>query len=81
MPFDPVRLETTGPAVPAIEGLVASASSGGAQVAFSSEGTLVYVSGATASVAMPMDWLTRDGKVSVLPDAQSLTTGTSQLPR
>ena len=67
VPFDPVRLETTGPAVPAIEGLMSSASSGGAQVAFSSEGTLAYVPGATTSnLSNPIDWLTRDGKTSVL---------------
>ena len=66
-PFDPVRLETMGPAVPAIEGLTSSASSGGAQVAFSSEGTLAYVPGAvTSNLSYPIDWLTRDGKTSVL---------------
>jgi serine/threonine-protein kinase len=65
-PFDPVRLETTGPAVPAIEGLTSSPSSGGAQVAFSSEGTLAYVRGANDSVATSIDWMTRDGKTSVL---------------
>ena len=65
-PFDPERLETTGPAVPAIEGLLSSPSSGSAQVAFSSEGTLAYVPGAMSSEANPIDWLTREGKVSVL---------------
>ena len=67
VPFDPVRLETTGPAVPAVEGLMSSPSSGGAQVAFSSEGTLAYVPGAaTSNVSNPIDWMTRDGKASVL---------------
>ena len=65
-PFDPVRLETVGPAVPAIEGLTSSPGSGGAQVAFSSEGTLAYVPGVSASSANPIDWMTRDGKASVL---------------
>ena len=65
-PFDPVRLETVGPAVPAIEGLTSSPSSGGAQVAFSSEGTLAYVPGVSTTNASPIDWLTRDGKASVL---------------
>ena len=72
VPFDPVRLETTGPAVPAIEGLTSSASSGGAQVAFSSEGTLAYVPGAvTSNLSHPIDWLTRDGKTSVLRTAKA----------
>ncbi len=67
VPFDPVRLETTGPAVPAIEGLTSSPSSGGAQVAFSAEGTLAYVPGAvTSTVSNSIDWLSRDGKTSVL---------------
>ncbi len=65
-PFDPVRLEVIGTAVPAIEGLMSSTSSGGAQVAFSLDGTLAYVPGAAASTEMPLDWMTRDGKSSVL---------------
>lgn len=57
----------SGPAVPALEGLSASSSSGGAQVDFSREGTLAYVPGAvTSNVANPIDWITRDGKTSVL---------------
>jgi Tol biopolymer transport system component len=63
VPFDPVRLETLGPAAPAIEGLWSSVSSGGAQVDVSLEGTLVYVPGATTTyVNNPIDWITRDGK-------------------
>ena len=65
-PFDPVRLEIIGTAVPAIEGLMSSTSSGGAQVAFALDGTLAYVPGAAASTEMPLDWMTRDGKSSVL---------------
>jgi serine/threonine-protein kinase len=41
--FDLTRLETVGQAVPAIEGIAARI--GGAQLAVSSEGTLVYVPG------------------------------------
>ena len=40
--------------------------SGGAQLALSSEGTLVYVPGAAQTTANAMDWMTRDGKTSVL---------------
>jgi hypothetical protein len=63
--FDLDRLETVGPAVPAIEGIAASpAVYGTAQVALSSDGTIVYVPGVLASAATPIDWLTRDGKTS-----------------
>jgi eukaryotic-like serine/threonine-protein kinase len=77
-----------GPAAPAIEGLTSSPSSGGAQVAFSSEGTLAYVPGAAVSVTNPIDWMAHDGKTSVLratkadwtnprfsPDGQKLAMG------
>jgi len=63
--FDLDRLETMGQAVPALEGVIASPISGGAQLALSSEGTLVYASRATAA-ASPIDWMTRDGKTLVL---------------
>jgi serine/threonine-protein kinase len=64
-PFDSSRLETTGQAVPALEGIDASSLSGGAKLAFSSEGTLVHVPGGAAA-ANPIDWMTRDGKTSQL---------------
>jgi len=65
--FDLDRLETMGQAVPALEGVAADpAVSGGAQLAFSSEGTLVYVPGAAATRRSAIDWMTRDGKSSVL---------------
>ncbi len=64
--FDLDRLETIGQAVPALEGLSANPGvTGGAQLAVSAEGTLVYVPG-TATTANQMDWMTRDGKTSVL---------------
>jgi serine/threonine-protein kinase len=64
--FDLDRLETIGQAVPALEGVAADPTAGGAQVAFSADGTLVYVPGAAAAAAHPIDWMTRDGKVSPL---------------
>jgi serine/threonine-protein kinase len=64
--FDLTRLETIGQAVPALEGVATSRPNGGAQLAVSSEGTLVYVPGADTTNARPIDWLTRDGKTSVL---------------
>jgi serine/threonine-protein kinase len=72
VPFDPVRLETMGPAVPAIAGLLSSSASGGAQVDVSREGTVAYVPGQTnASSSYPLAWMTRDGKTSSLRTAPS----------
>ena len=65
--FDLDRRETIGQAVPALERVIASSNrNGSAQLAFSAEGTLVYVPGTAATAANPIDWLTRDGKTSVL---------------
>ncbi len=65
--FDLTRLETVGSAVPALEGVVANpTASGAAQLAVSSEGTLVYVPSTAVTLARPIDWLTRDGKTAVL---------------
>ncbi len=68
--FDLTRLETVGPAVPVFGGIATSPAEGGAQLAVSSEGTLVYVPG-SAAAAGPIDWLTRDGKATVLRAANA----------
>jgi hypothetical protein len=64
--FDLDRLETVGQPVPALEGLKSDPVSGGAQLAFSSEGTFVYVPGTAGTTANPIDWMTGDGNTSVL---------------
>jgi serine/threonine-protein kinase len=65
--FDLGRLETIGQAVPALEGVAANpALTGGARFAFSRDGTLVYQPGGNTSAAKPIDWVTGDGKTSVL---------------
>jgi eukaryotic-like serine/threonine-protein kinase len=65
--FDLDRLETVGQAVPAIDGVSANgAISGSAQLAMSSDGTLVYVPDEYAKQINPIDWMTRDGKTSAL---------------
>ena len=67
VPFDLDRLETIGQPVPAGDGIAAStASTGGAQLAVSSNGTLVYVPGGASAETRPIDWLTRDGKTTAL---------------
>ncbi len=67
-PFDLNRLETIGPAVPALEGV---ATQTGAQVALSADGTLVYAPGAAAAADRPIDWMTRDGKTTILRAAKA----------
>jgi eukaryotic-like serine/threonine-protein kinase len=70
--FDRDRLETLGQAVPVLDGVAGATSvGGGAQLAVSAEGTLVYVPGMAATAAAPIDWLTRDGKRSVLRAVKS----------
>jgi serine/threonine-protein kinase len=64
--FDLDRLEPLGQAVPVQQGVAANPGNAHAQVAFSSNGTLVYRPGTVASRLNPIDWMTRDGKTSVL---------------
>lgn len=44
-PFDPGRLEMTGPAVPVLEGVLTNSRTGAAQYTLSADGTLAYVVG------------------------------------
>ncbi|MGH3113340.1 MAG: TolB family protein, partial [Gaiellaceae bacterium] len=65
-PFDLDWLEVTGPAVPALEGVMSNASSAGAQFAFSDEGTLAYLPGQSSGREEPNQWLDEEGKTQVL---------------
>ena len=66
-PFDLNRLEVTGPAVPAVEGILASpAVTGGAQFAVGGNGALVYVLGQLVSNNAPIQWMDRSGKLTSL---------------
>jgi serine/threonine-protein kinase len=70
--FDLDRLEVIGSAVPVIEGVASGfTGNGGSQYAISNEGTLVYASGIGASDAKQIDWLTRDGKSTLLRSTRS----------
>jgi Tol biopolymer transport system component len=71
VPFDLDSLEARGQAVPVVEGVLTNLFTAGAQVAFSEDGTLVYVPGAAATRANSIDWLTRDGTTSVLRAAKA----------
>jgi dipeptidyl aminopeptidase/acylaminoacyl peptidase len=65
-PFDLARLEPLGKAVVAAEGIKADPSFGSAQIAYASNGTLAYVPGRAVAPARPVDWISRDGKISTL---------------
>jgi serine/threonine-protein kinase len=65
--FDVERLELTGAAVPILERLRASPTTGGAQFAFSNTGVAVYRIG--TDTVRTMQWIAPDGGISPLPFA------------
>ncbi len=70
-PFDLDRLEMTGQQVPVLEGVQASTGTGGAQLAVSTSGTLVYLAGGELSIEATMSWLDRGGRTTPLRAAAS----------
>ena len=64
MPFDLETLETRGEPLPAVQGVNASTSTGGAFYSVSDRGTLLYVPGASIGGAVPLSWVSRSGTVS-----------------
>ena len=71
VPFDPEELQTTGPAVPVVQGLSEYLGSGGAPLAaeygVSANGTLIYVPGAARTTPLKMMWVSRSGATQALP--------------
>jgi serine/threonine-protein kinase len=62
VPFDLERLQITGAAIPVVEGVQQSDTTGAAQYSISSAGSLVYVSGGAAQEAQRgLVWVTRNG--------------------
>jgi len=61
VPFDPQRLVVTGTAVPVVEGVLQSLSTGAAQYSLSAKGSLVYVSGGVQSAQRRLVWVNRNG--------------------
>ena len=61
VPFDLERLEVKGSAVPVVQGVLPSGSSGAAQYAVSDTGTLVYVSGQSQAPESRLVWVSRHG--------------------
>jgi serine/threonine-protein kinase len=66
------RLELTGEPVPVLAGVSADPGRGGAQFAFSSDGTLVYQRGEGLRTALPVQWMDREGKLQPLRMAPGL---------
>ncbi len=66
VPFDLVRLEAIGQAVVAAEDISTDPAFGTGQIAYASNGTLVYTPGRPVAPARPVDWVARDGRVSAL---------------
>jgi serine/threonine-protein kinase len=67
VPFDLQRLAATGGAVPAVEGVLQSPSSGAAQYSFSTTGSLVYASGGLHATQRRFVWVDRKGVEQALP--------------
>jgi dipeptidyl aminopeptidase/acylaminoacyl peptidase len=67
VPFDPQHLTVTGTAVPVVEGLLHSTTSGAAQYSVSATGTLVYIPGAFHSDERSLVWVNRRGEEQSLP--------------
>jgi eukaryotic-like serine/threonine-protein kinase len=65
-PFDEALAETTGPAVPLVDGLVTN-QSGGAHFDLSANGTLAYAPGVNAETDRALAWVSHDGKPTPLP--------------
>jgi serine/threonine protein kinase/Tol biopolymer transport system component len=61
VPFDPQRLTVGGTAVPMVEGVLQSPTTGSAQYSFSATGSLVYVSGGVQSAQSKLVWVSRNG--------------------
>ena len=65
--FDPQRLTITGAAVPVVEGVLQSTTTGAAQYSVSATGSLVYVSGGVQSTQRRLVWVDRKGVEQPLP--------------
>src|SRR6267378_3743405 len=61
VPFDPGRLAITGAAVPIVQGVLQSPSSGAAQYSLSATGSLVYIPGGVQADQRTLVWVTRNG--------------------
>jgi serine/threonine-protein kinase len=65
-PFDLDRLVVTGPPVPVVEGVMSNVDTGGAQLAVSAGGTMVYLPGPSLGGGIPIHWMDHAGTMSPL---------------
>ena len=63
-PFDPGKLEVTGPPVPVLKGLITTF---GAEYALSADGSLVYVPSSNPLPQRSLVWINRTGRAVRLP--------------
>jgi serine/threonine-protein kinase len=66
MPFDIQKMKATGSPAPIVQGVTANSGNGGAQISFSENGTLAYVSGDIGVPEYPVMMMDRSGVVSTL---------------
>jgi len=66
VPFDPQRLAVKSAAVPVVDGVLQSPTSGSAQYSFSTTGSLVYVSGDIQAPERRLVWVNRNGAEQLL---------------
>jgi eukaryotic-like serine/threonine-protein kinase len=67
VPFDPERLEVKGAAVPVVQGVLQSPTTGSAQYSLSATGSLAYVSGGVQGEQSDLVWVSRNGTEQPLP--------------
>jgi eukaryotic-like serine/threonine-protein kinase len=67
VPFDPHGLTLTGTAVPVLEGVLQSSSTGAAQYGLSSTGSLTYIPGGVQTAQRTLVWVDRKGMEQALP--------------
>ena len=70
--FDPVKLETSGAPVPALQQVSYSPQFGSAKLSFARNGTLVYRSSESDATRLAIQWLMPDGKTQPLMDKPGL---------
>jgi predicted Ser/Thr protein kinase len=66
VPFDPIRVELRGTAVPVLEDLAGDPNSGAGQFSFSTTATLVYRNGKVSEQSWTVSWLDNSGKTRPL---------------
>ena len=79
-PFDPVRLEVTGPSVLVLEGVSSSAVYGSADFGVSRDGSLVYVPGKLRGTDRRLVRVNRAGKARPLTDSRRAFSSLSLSP-